>query len=452
MRRCWVGYYNMKMVLAVAAAAAACLVTCPAQAATVTVYNPSQLESAVRTAAAGDTIKVAPGNYGAFEFKNLNPASAISIIASNSANMPVFTNLKITNSSNLKLTRLTVSSPKPADESTVLYATTVSRSHDIRLSGMVIRGVLGGGVSNEARGLRLSQSTNVTVAGNSFTELSHAVMTDGSTRMNISDNGFTGIRVDGIMTDGATGSTITRNRFSDFRPEAGDHADAIQLFNSGNSTINLTVSDNLMVGDANGQMQGIFMTNASGDRAQLDQVKISNNLMWGTMYNGIAAFTGNRVSVTGNTLYSNVLLDSSKTWLRLEDISNATATGNYAGAYLYTSLGKLIDSGNVLSLLDLLAGGAVANWDATHAAAQLSLPYDDPDDLGFVDEPDFESRSFAARGVSAFAGSAASSIGMAALGGVPEPANWAMMIAGFGLLGTMRRRLQRDSGRRMARG
>jgi parallel beta-helix repeat protein len=435
----------MSMKYAVAAFAAACSLTCAAQAATITVYNATQLSAAVKNAAAGDTIKVAPGNYGDFEFKNINPASAITVIASNSANLPVFTNLKVTSSSNLKITRLVVDSPAPVPGS-VLYGATISRSDSIRFSGMVIHGVLGGGVSNDPRGLRITNSTNVTIAGNSFTELTHGILVDGSSKLNISDNGFTGIRVDGIMADGATGSTIARNRFSDFRPEGADHADAIQLFNNGVATINLTISDNLMLGGANGQMQGIFLTNSSEIKSQLDQVKISNNLMWGTMYNGIAVYDANRVSVTGNTLFSNTQLDSPKTWVRLEDIAAATATGNYAGAYLYTSLGKLTESGNVLSVLDLLAAAAVATWDATHSAAPLSLPYYDPDELGSIDGF-ADAKAFGGRGVDNSARG-----GLGSLGAVPEPASWAMMIGGFGLIGAMRRRLQRRSGRRMARG
>ncbi len=442
----------MKMAFAVAAVAAASFLACRADAATVTVYNAAQLDAAAKAALAGDTIRVAPGNYGAFEFKNLNPASAISIIAANSANMPVFSSLKVTNSSNLKLTRLIASAPAPDEANPVIYAAVVSRSHDIRLTGMVIRGVPGGGVSNEARGLRLSQSTNVTVTGNSFTELKHALMTDGSTRMNISDNGFTGIRIDGIMTDGASGSTITRNRFADFRPEAGDHADAIQLFNTGNPTLNLTVSDNLMLGSAEGQMQGVFMTNASGVRAQLDQIKITNNLMWGTMYNGIAAFTANRVTVSGNALYSSALLESPKTWVRLDDAASVTSTNNYAGAYLYTSVAKLAESGNVLGLLDVLAAGAVAEWDATHVAAQLSLPYFDPEGANGDGDAFAPGKLGAARKMASFAGNASFAPAISALAAVPEPASWAMLIAGFGLIGAMRRRLQRAAGGRMARG
>lgn len=432
----------MKMTYAVAAVAAACSMTAAAQAATVTVYNPTQLTAAVKAAKAGDTIRVAPGNYGAFEFKNVNPRSAINIVAANSARMPVFTNLKVTKSSNLKLTQLIASSPMP-QQGKVLYAGTITRSKNIQMTGMVFRGVAGGGVARDPRGLRISGSTNVTIAGNSFTELSHAILTDGSTRMNISDNGFSGIRVDGIISDGASGSTITRNRFANFRPQTGDHPDAIQVFNLGNATTGLTVSDNLIIGDAKGQMQGIFLTNDSGIRGQLDQVRVSNNLMWGTMYNGITAATGNRVTISGNKLYSNARFASPKTWVRLEDVASATVSTNYAGAYLYNDVSTLVQSGNVLSLLDLLAASAVTRWDATHMAAQLSLPYYDGVSHGFETET---GSMLAARRVNAFAPNDSSSFGRAALGAVPEPAGWTMMIASFALIGVFRRnRAQRLS-------
>lgn len=442
----------MKIFLGAAAIAAACSLAVAAEAATITVYNAAQLTAAAKAAAAGDTIKVAPGNYGAFEFKNLKPSSAINIVAANSLDRPVFSNLKVTNSRKLNLAGLIVSSPAPADAGRAGYAATVSRSSSIRLSGMVIHGVLGSGVAGETGGLHLSNSINVTVTGNSFTELSHAIMTSGSSRMTIADNGFSGIRIDGIISDGASGSTFTRNRFSSFRPEAGDHVDAIQLFNTGNPTRNATISDNLMIGSNLGQMQGVFMTNASGDRAQLDQIKITNNLMWGTMYNGIAAYTANRVSVTGNRLYSNTLLDDApKTWVRLEGVTTATTTRNYAGAYIYASVGNLVERGNVLSLLDTLAAGAIAEWDATHIAAQLSLPYFDENMIASSNVSFAPAGLAAARDEAPFARDASSSFSVRAVAGVPEPANWAMMIGGFGLIGFMRRRLQRAAGRRIAR-
>ena len=422
--------------LAAAAVCAVAFSASSARAANFTVYDSAQLDAALKRAAGGDTIRIAAGNYGSFEIKNFNPRSAVTIVAASSANLPVFSHLRVTGSSNLLLTRLAIASPLP-EPGMALYSTEIMRSHDVRLSGMTFRGVTGGGVANDPRGLRLSDSTNITVANNSFTELSHAIIADGSTRMTITDNGFTGIRTDGIMVDGASGSLIARNRFSDFRPEPGDHPDAIQLFNTGNATRNMTIQDNLMIGGA-GQMQGIFMTNASGDRAQLDQIKIANNLMWGTMWNGIAAFTANRVTVMGNTLFSNAQNDTPKTWVRLEDINLGIVSGNYAGGYLYTGLGKLTGGGNVLSLSDVAALAAVARWDATHAASGLALPFDDIQD--FFDRDDLAMQTTTMRSVSG--------LEQAVFAAVPEPASWALTIFGFGMIGGgMRRRLHPTAAR-----
>ena len=62
----------MKMTFAAAALAAWGSIATAAGAATYTVYNSTQLDQAVGKARGGDTIKVAPGNYGAYEFKNVN--------------------------------------------------------------------------------------------------------------------------------------------------------------------------------------------------------------------------------------------------------------------------------------------------------------------------------------------------------------------------------------------
>jgi parallel beta-helix repeat protein len=402
---------------------------CAVSAATVTVTTAAQLDAALKAASGGDIIKVAPGNYGDFDIRAINPASAVTIVAANSSRPPVFTHLAIRDSSQLRFTRMTVNSPAPIDGNTALTTTEVYRSHDIRLSSMVFGGVPGGGVANEPRGLRLTQSSTITVAGSSFSQLSHGIVADGSSRLTITDNAFSGMRTDGIIADGAGNSVISRNRFSSFRPEAGDHPDAIQIFNNFTPTYTLTVSDNLMIGDAEGQMQGIFMTNSTGDRTQLDRITIAGNLMWGTMWNGIAAFDAKRVTVTGNTLYSNQALAATKTWVRLENVTTAEVTGNVAGAYLYDGIGSLIDNTNLLSLESVSALAAVALWDSTHSASGVSVPYTN---IGTsLEDGGLEFGT------------------LSSIAAVPEPASWLSMITGFGILGFARRRLQPKRARRI---
>ncbi|CAM3089086.1 hypothetical protein SPAN111604_02935 [Sphingomonas antarctica] len=421
----------MKIVLAVAAYAAATMMSCAANAATVTVGTSAALDAAIKAASGGDIIRIAPGNYGDFEFRNVNPASAITITSANSARPPVFAHLTVRDSSFLNFSRLTVSSPAPTAANPALNATDLIHSHDVRFSAMIFQGVVGGGVANEARGMRISQSSGITVATSSFNELSHAITTDGSSHMTITDNAFSGIRTDGIIADGASASLIARNRFSAFRPEAGDHPDAIQVFNNLTPTSTLTITDNLMVGDDGGQMQGIFMTNNAGNRAQLDRINIIGNLMWGTMWNGIAAFDANRLTVTGNVLYSNADLDIGKTWVRLEDVSTATVSGNIAGAFIYADVGTLTGSANTLLVADVGALAAVGLWDATHAATRYAIAYDDTEVGSLAPE-------FAQSRASAFA-----------VAGVPEPASWLTMITGFLMTGAVSRRLQRARGRRI---
>ena len=428
----------MSYLRAVAAFAVATFTPCIASAATVTVSTAAQFDAALKAAAGGDIIKLAPGNYGDFDIRAINPASPITIVASNSSRPPVFTHLTVRDSSKLRFTRLTVNSPAPDETNPARTSTEIYRSNDIRLSGMVFKGVAGGGVSNEARGVRLSQSSTITIAGSSFSELSHGVVTDGSSRMTITDNSFSGMRVDGIIADGASTSMIARNRFSSFRPEAGDHPDAIQIFNNFTPTYNLTVSDNLMIGDADGQMQGIFMTNSVGDRKQLDRIVITNNLMWGTMWNGIAAFDAKRVTVSGNTLYSNATLTSSKTWIRLEEVTAADVSDNFAGAYLYTDVDTLTETNNLLSLISVNALATIASWDASHSAAGITAP------LASIE------RDVGERGLEMSTMRRGSVI--ASIAAVPEPATWLTMITGFGMLGFARRRLQPKRAHRIQRG
>lgn len=429
----------MKTVLGVAAMAAAGAMTCAAQAATIDVSTNAQLVAAAKAAKGGDIIRVKPGNYGDLVLKDVNPASGVSIVAYNSTRPPVFTNIIVRESSNLRLTRLTVNSPAPEPGVTSLSATNIWNSSDIRMRGMVITGVPGGGLANEANGLRIRDSRGVQVADSRFLELRNGIVADGSSHMAISDNRFDRIRINGILSNSASASTIARNRIASFYPEEGDHPDAIQIFTSGVRTSGLTIADNLLISNGAGQMQGVFISNNVGTRSLLDRITITGNVMSGTMWNGIAAFQAANLTVTSNKLYSNPTAEAPRTWVRLEEVSTASVRGNLAAGFIYSDVSALSAASNKVQLTNSGAASAIANWDLANSAGSLGVAKGKSTMLaGLRSAVAFDgAQSFAA--------------------GVPEPSVWLSMIAGFGLIGAAMRRLPRGrlqpgAARRMARG
>src|SRR5262249_19995470 len=134
--------------------------------ATITVSTVAGLVSALSSAHAGDSILLAPGTYAGISISNTKIAGgAVTITSQSSANPAVLTGLQVSGSSGLDLVGLDVASSANSS-----YYATVPAPNNVTFSNMLFEGA-NATASNDAAGLHLTSSTNVSVTNSTFTQL-----------------------------------------------------------------------------------------------------------------------------------------------------------------------------------------------------------------------------------------------------------------------------------------
>jgi hypothetical protein len=233
----------------------------------------------------------------------------------------------------------------------VWYYANVSNSANICFAGDTIRGSAAN-LSKDAGGLNIQNSQYVVVRGTTFTQLTTGISNSMSHNINFMNDKFTDIQSDGIDNAGSSFLTITDNYFSNFNPVAGEHPDGIQFWteNTTTSAHDITVSGNTIIRGAGAPVQGIFVQDDSGHLPYL-ALQITNNVVTGEGYNGIAVQGSTGAVIAGNTVQPYADVES---WIEVENSNAANLSSNAAGSYVLTGNSNLNDNGN--SIL-----GAVGN-------------------------------------------------------------------------------------------
>ena len=319
---------------------------------TVTVTNANQLQAALASAHAGETILLASGNYGALSIYDRNfSGGSVTISSANSSAKAVFTSLQINQSSGLSFSGLEIDVSK----STTPYPNTVLSSSNISFSGMDIHGNL------NSAGLEIRNSSSVTVLSSNFENLADGISELNNASLNITGNSFSYIEGDGIDNAGTTGIAINNNTFTNFYGgSTSSHPDAIQFWTT-NTTVassNVTIDNNTVTIGSGAQIQGIFMTDQVGDLAY-QNVKIEGNTVTGENWNGITVDHASGLVVSENSVIglsdSGLTLQSetsfgvaSSSGIAVENASGATVSGNNSSTYTFVGDANINLSANAI--------------------------------------------------------------------------------------------------------
>src|SRR5262249_36702731 len=150
--------------------------------------------------------------------------------------------LKVSDSSGLKITGLTIAARPGVTGAAVMNSTNITMDH------VDFHGQLDGQYLTDGSGVTVRDSHNVTVANSTFRELSGGVSHLGDDGLVISGNTFTAISKDGVMGTRSNNVTVTGNTFSDFHPAPGVHPDAIQFWTATTGpTHGITITNNVFV-------------------------------------------------------------------------------------------------------------------------------------------------------------------------------------------------------------
>lgn len=276
---------------------------------TVTVATTADLRAAARTARAGDTILLAPGNYGDVRLDNLRPAGTgtITIKSANPDNDAVMRTLTMMNSQNIIIQDIDISRPMNPGEARNNYAVNVGRSSNLTFIGIDVSGSMNNDARDDGHGMSLN-GKRLSVLDSTFTQLGFAVVATGSDYV-FAGNTMTQVR-EGMQMREMQGALVANNFARDFQANyaAGEHPDVFQVHTGGTAqaSSNLIFRNNVMTPGADGGVGGIFIRSETAIPRRHSNILIENNVYEGNFTHGITVSDADSVTIRSNTVRAGI--------------------------------------------------------------------------------------------------------------------------------------------------
>jgi hypothetical protein len=341
----------------------------------INVSNAAQLNAAFATAKGGDTISLAPGNYGDVSILNLKPSSRLIIQSADPENPAHFDRLAVRSSQNLTFRDLDLGRGLLPDEPEHTQLSFVRNSSTIVFDGNHFHGSLDNNPQNDGYGLLVDTVNGLSLVNNTFEQLMRGAVVSRITNMYVGHNQFLDMRSDGLDTDGSKNVLIEHNIFKGFYPLEPDHPDAMQFHNLGHAspTENVTIRNNMLLPGGAYSPQGIWISDPG--TTGFKNFTIENNLLFGEgSFNGIGlnGVVGARVS--GNTVLSPTH-DAKTMWIRVNNSSDIDLIRNVSEDIILSSTAlnvRVIDAVNLRTNPELRA--LMANAENPAGWADILMP------------------------------------------------------------------------------
>jgi VCBS repeat-containing protein len=330
-----------------------------------TVSNSAGLVKALQVAHSGDTIRLNSGNYSGVVLTNLHFASNVTITSANPSHSAVLVGLSVGNSSGLVFTGLEMTSVGSTDP---YYAFRVTSSNNISFTNVNVHGDPSTGASTQINGFYVTYSSGISFNNSTFSHINCGITANNDTNVNITGNDFSYLNKGGVELGGSSNVNILSNQFTDFQVSAGTHADAVQVYTAGTSSIasNINISGNEITRGDGDAIQGIFVADETGNLPYHNLV-IDDNTVLGGMWDSIFV----NANVTGNLEVNNNLAAS---WAGLNVEGAGTTAATTATAYATTAfLGEIALRGN-LSGATVTERGNTAQAYITASGATIATP------------------------------------------------------------------------------
>ena len=330
-------------------------------ATTITVSTAADLRTALANAKGGETINLAPGDYGYLGLGNnsgfnVDFPSNVTITSANPLKPASFSGLDLDSVSNLTIDSVVMDYTfKPGDP---LYTTpfSINASQNVTIQNSTFSGDLAKGMSaiddgyGVGTGLTISGSAGITIAGNDISSFFRGMTVSNSTGTTISGNDLSGIRSDGMDFIQVQGVVIEGNRIHDFQtaPNSEDHPDMIQFWTAGTTapSTDITIRNNVLDIGKGIWTQSIFMGNEvvgqglAGSAMYYRNVTIEGNVITNGQLHGITVAETNGLVIRQNTvLHSDgAEPDGADSAVEIPSINlasnstNVTVTGNVTSA------------------------------------------------------------------------------------------------------------------------
>ena len=347
-----------------------------------TVRTTQEFNAALLKTKSGDTISMASGTYTPIGVTNVN--KNITITSADKDHPAVLTGLQITKSSGITVSGVDIDVPTKG----IYYAVNVFGSSNITMDKLYVHGTLNNIATGDQGGINLRDSSNVSITNSEFQQLSNAVTFFNTEKLTLTGNLVHEVQNNGFSGGGASYLTIKNNVFTNFQHGGDVHPDAIQLFTSYSTTSahDILIDSNVITRGGGSAVQGIFTTDEVGNLPYLN-LKVTNNVVTGMSYNGIAI--GGAV---GATISKNTVLGTAeqKSWISISGSKDILLNENVATTFNLVN-GQATRSNNVqaaaldaalAAAFDTVSAGGVTKDLASRLAtvtSQIAM-------LGFVDQ------------------------------------------------------------------
>ncbi|MBL8770980.1 MAG: right-handed parallel beta-helix repeat-containing protein [Phenylobacterium sp.] len=325
------------------------------------VKNPAGLNAALQSAKAGDTIRLAPGNYGDVSIQSKTYATDLTITSADPSNPAVMRSLLVYKSSGVNVDNVDVSFVP--NETTFAHhsAVRISGSTDIQFTnGKITGGPAVTGVAQSAtdldstgnviglptgRGVTVEWSKDVTIQANDVSKFHKGIVLHSSSEVTIQGNTVGDVRTGTISGANVSNIKVDGNTLTNSRPwqwgNNGDHADFIHFWTDAKQTgpsTGISITNNKILQGDGTAILGIYLDD-NGNNLGFSKATISNNVV----VNGNAI--GVRLENTfDSSLQNNVFLQSSGT------------SKNAPGIYLTDKTHSVSITGNLTGYIDDVQG------------------------------------------------------------------------------------------------
>ncbi len=254
----------------------------------------SELYDALANATGGETIKLAPGDYGDLVINGKSGfdttfSSEVQIVSADPENPAVFSGMDMREAANLTFDGITFDYTFEPGDTLWDRPFDVMSSENITIRNSTFDGDLASGVSESsdgygyAIGLSFRNSSGITVEQNEFFEFYRGMTVSSSEDIQVLNNDVHSLRMDGFNFSEVTGVLIEGNHIHDFNLSLNslDHSDMIQFWTNGTDSPSSDIvirGNHLDVGDGDAT-QSIFMRNDLVDRGLAGQEMFYQNLL-----------------------------------------------------------------------------------------------------------------------------------------------------------------------------
>lgn len=186
--------------------------------------------------------------------------------------------------------------------------------------------------ADDIYGLYVTNSSRIKLFDNEFHDLVRAGVFQGVTDLDIMGNDVHTIRSDAFDFIGVHGVRINNNEFRDFRPSAGDHADAIQFWLTDTHPFSEDVEiigNTILLGEGDAY-QCIFIETKNPVFA-FSRFRIAENVIYNGSSHGITVYQGEDIVIENNTVLTAPGFDRVASIYALESKGLVTIEKNIAG-------------------------------------------------------------------------------------------------------------------------